>query len=115
MREWWNRLRGWISSRPSVENELAEELRSHLEMETESFLDRGMALQQPGVTRCGAKLGEDGFALTCGQRPACPFNSRRRRAIGRLGDHRLDVGNRGAACQRREYDDDRKLGCGPQP
>ena len=51
MRVWWTRLRTWLSGRSGLEQDLAEELDSHLEMETADRVERGMA---PGEARAAA-------------------------------------------------------------
>ena len=45
MRMWWNRLRGRLTGRHALEQDLAEELRAHREIETEDLLSRGVTPQ----------------------------------------------------------------------
>jgi putative ABC transport system permease protein len=52
MRQWWSKLRAWMTGRAVIEDGLAEEVRSHVEMETESFLERGMT---PEAARTAAR------------------------------------------------------------
>lgn len=52
MRAWWNRVRASIAGRPRIDGDLAEEVQSHLEMETERYLDRGMS---PAEARAAAR------------------------------------------------------------
>ncbi|HUB84022.1 MAG TPA: ABC transporter permease [Bryobacteraceae bacterium] len=42
MREWWSKLRAWMTGRTEIDNGLAEEVRSQIEMETEACARRGM-------------------------------------------------------------------------
>ena len=46
MREWWNRLRASLTRRDGIADDLAEEVRSHLDMETEKYIDRGMSPEE---------------------------------------------------------------------
>jgi len=46
MREWWSRLCAWATGRRGIADDLAEEVRSHLEMETDDCLERGMPPQE---------------------------------------------------------------------
>jgi putative ABC transport system permease protein len=45
MRQWWNKVRAWVTARAAIGDDLAEEVRSHVEMETESFVERGMTVE----------------------------------------------------------------------
>ena len=45
MRQWWSKLRAWMTGRAAIDTGLAEEVRSHVEMETEGFVERGMPLE----------------------------------------------------------------------
>src|SRR5580698_3140945 len=45
MREWWSKLRALLRGRDAIDDDLAEELRSHVAMETESMLERGLTPQ----------------------------------------------------------------------
>ena len=51
MRQWWSKLRAWATGRSGIADDLAEEIRSHVEMETESFAERGMT---PEAARAAA-------------------------------------------------------------
>ena len=42
MRQLWSKVRAWITGRAGIEEDLADEVRSHVAMETDSFLERGM-------------------------------------------------------------------------
>lgn len=53
MREWWSRMRAWITGRAGIDEELAEEVRSHVEMQTESFVEHGMTADE---ARAAARL-----------------------------------------------------------
>src|ERR1035441_9283536 len=46
MREWWRRFRGWVTRRRDIADDLAEEVQSHLDMETANYIDRGMDPQE---------------------------------------------------------------------
>jgi predicted permease len=46
MREWWSRLRAWAGGRQEIDADLADEVRSHIEMETQDGIDRGMSPQR---------------------------------------------------------------------
>ncbi len=46
MREWWRRFRAWAAGRQGIAEDLAEEVQSHLQMETESHIERGMAPEE---------------------------------------------------------------------
>src|ERR1035441_7214299 len=52
MRQWWSKVRAWVTGRGGVADDLAEEVRSHVEMETDSFLDSGMT---PEAARAAAR------------------------------------------------------------
>lgn len=52
MRQWWSKVRAWMTGRAGIEDDLAEEVRSHVEMETESFMERGMT---PEAARTAAR------------------------------------------------------------
>jgi putative ABC transport system permease protein len=52
MRQWWSRFRAWATGRHAIDHDLAEEVRSHLQMETESLLNRGMTPEQARATAC---------------------------------------------------------------
>src|SRR5438105_200830 len=43
MRELWTKFRTWCTGRSQIADDLAEEIQTHLEMETESLIDRGMS------------------------------------------------------------------------
>jgi predicted permease len=45
MREWWNRFHGWVTGRPTVDQDLAEEVRAHLAMQAEDFAAAGMSAE----------------------------------------------------------------------
>lgn len=45
MRQWWSKVRAWVTGRNGIADDLAEEVRSHVEMETESFVERGMTAE----------------------------------------------------------------------
>src|ERR1039457_3042492 len=47
MRPWWNRFRAWMKGRPGIAEDLAEEMRSNSEIETESNIEGGMGSEQP--------------------------------------------------------------------
>jgi hypothetical protein len=40
VREFWNRLRGWISHREETAADLAEEIQSHLDMQAQDYIER---------------------------------------------------------------------------
>ncbi len=42
MRAWWSRFRAWATGRREIGADLAEEIQSHIEMETESGVERGL-------------------------------------------------------------------------
>src|SRR5262245_6094910 len=42
MREWWSRFRGWAGGRRALSDELREEMRAHVEMQADDYVDRGM-------------------------------------------------------------------------
>src|SRR5476651_1714896 len=46
MRQWWSRFHAWATGRRGIADDLAEEVRSHLHMETESCIERGMAPEE---------------------------------------------------------------------
>jgi predicted permease len=46
MRAWWSRLRVWISGRRGIAEDLAEEVRSHIEMESANCMERGMGSEE---------------------------------------------------------------------
>ena len=46
MRAWWNRFRSLLNGREAIDGDLAEELRSHIEMEADSLRDRGLTDQE---------------------------------------------------------------------
>jgi putative ABC transport system permease protein len=46
MRQWLTRFRAWMKGRRGIAEELAEEMRSNLEIETESNIERGMSPEQ---------------------------------------------------------------------
>ena len=46
MRAWWSRLRVWISGRRGIAEDLAEEVQSHIEMESENCIERGMGSEE---------------------------------------------------------------------
>jgi len=52
MRQWWSKLRAWMTGRTDIDEDLAEEVRSHVEMETENFVARGMS---PDAARAAAR------------------------------------------------------------
>jgi len=45
MRQWWSKVRAWVTERAGIDGDLAEEVRSHVELETESFMERGMTAE----------------------------------------------------------------------
>jgi putative ABC transport system permease protein len=45
MREWWSKARAWMKGRAEIDSELAEEVRSQIEMETEALVERGMSAE----------------------------------------------------------------------
>lgn len=51
MREWWSRFRAWAGGRREIAGNLAEELETHLDMETESCLERGAAPAEARAAR----------------------------------------------------------------
>ena len=42
MRQWWSKVRAWMTGRAGIDNDMAEEVRSHVEMETDALVERGM-------------------------------------------------------------------------
>ena len=52
MRQWWSKLSAWMTGRAAIDDELAEEVRSHVEMEAESLRERGMS---PETARAAAQ------------------------------------------------------------
>jgi putative ABC transport system permease protein len=42
MRQWWSKVYAWMTGRAALDDDLAEEVRSHVEMETEGFVESGM-------------------------------------------------------------------------
>ena len=52
MREWWSKLRAWMTGRAEIASDLGEEVRSQIEMETEAFMERGMT---PEAARAAAR------------------------------------------------------------
>ena len=46
MREWWQRLRGTVAGRPSLADELREEMEAPLEMEVQENVSRGMPAEE---------------------------------------------------------------------
>jgi predicted permease len=52
MRQWWSKLSAWMTGRAAIDHELAEEVRSHVEMEAESLRERGMS---PEAARAAAQ------------------------------------------------------------
>jgi predicted permease len=46
MRAWWSRFRAWATGRRGMAADLDEELRSHLEMETERLVERGLPREE---------------------------------------------------------------------
>jgi predicted permease len=52
MRRWWSKMRSWMRGRAAIDNDLAEEVRSHVEMETDAFMERGMT---PEAARAAAR------------------------------------------------------------
>ena len=52
MREWWSKLRALLTGRAAIENDLAEEVRSHVAMETQSMMERGLS---PEAARAAAQ------------------------------------------------------------
>ena len=56
MRERWNRVRAFVTGRRNLSEELAEEMREHIEMQTQDLIDRGMspdAARQAAYARFG--------------------------------------------------------------
>jgi len=51
MRQWWSKLRAWMTGRTEIDNDLAEEVRSHVELETANLMERGMS---PEAARAAA-------------------------------------------------------------
>jgi putative ABC transport system permease protein len=45
MRQWWSKVRARMTGRAAIENDLAEEVRSHVAMETDALVERGMTLE----------------------------------------------------------------------
>jgi len=52
MRQWWSKLRAGMTGRTRIDDELAEEVRSQIEMETQDFMERGMT---PEAARAAAR------------------------------------------------------------
>ena len=52
MRQWWSKVRAWMTGRAAIENDLAEEVSRHVEMETDAFVERGM---NPEAARAAAR------------------------------------------------------------
>ncbi|HEY2012226.1 MAG TPA: ABC transporter permease, partial [Bryobacteraceae bacterium] len=48
MRAWWSRIRAW-STRRTIHHDLAEEIRTHLDMETACRLERGLAPEEARI------------------------------------------------------------------
>src|SRR5262249_12715308 len=43
MREWWSRLGAWVRGRTSINEDLDREIDSHIDLEAESYMERGMS------------------------------------------------------------------------
>src|ERR1039458_7906194 len=52
MRQWWSRFRAWMGGRHGIADDLAAEMQSHLEMEAESYIERGAS---PEKARAAAR------------------------------------------------------------
>ncbi len=52
MRQWWSKFRAWMTGRTEIDGDLSEEVRSHVEMETDNFVQRGMT---PQAARAAAR------------------------------------------------------------
>src|ERR1039458_1900037 len=52
MRQWWSKMRAWMTGRTAIDNDLAEEVRSHVQMETDALVERGM---NPQAARTAAR------------------------------------------------------------
>ena len=46
MRQWWSRFHAWATGRQGIAEDLADEVQSHLHMETEGYVERGMAPEE---------------------------------------------------------------------
>ena len=52
MRQWWSKLSAWMRGRAAIDDDLAEEVRSHVEMEAENLREGGMS---PEAARAAAQ------------------------------------------------------------
>jgi putative ABC transport system permease protein len=52
MRQWWSKVRAWMAGRAAIDNDLAEEVCSQIEMETDALVERGMT---PEAARAAAR------------------------------------------------------------
>ena len=52
MRQWWSKLTAWMTGRATIDDELAEEVRSHVEMEADALRERGLSAD---AARAGAQ------------------------------------------------------------
>ncbi|HEX3746092.1 MAG TPA: ABC transporter permease [Bryobacteraceae bacterium] len=52
MRLWWSKMRAWMTGRAAIDNDVAEEVRSHVEMEAAALQERGMT---PQAARAAAR------------------------------------------------------------
>ena len=52
MRRWWSKVRVWMTGRAEIDNDVAEEVRSHVEMEAAALMERGIA---PDAARAAAR------------------------------------------------------------
>ena len=46
MREWWSKFRAFIQGRQRIDDDLAEEMQSHFDMEADRFAEAGMVTEE---------------------------------------------------------------------